>query len=73
MLQTFDKKTPLWEQRIRVAEAKNPGWKHGTRRRPSSRKAQQKAVTRKLAKDARARRYKAKVRAYWTGQSDKHP
>jgi hypothetical protein len=71
MRQTFDSKTPLWEQRIRVALAKKKGWKHGTKRRSWKAKEQQRSGANHL-KMLRAR-FKKKMRAFWTGKTDVHP
>lgn len=71
MRQSFDKKVPEWQQRLRVMNAKTPGHKHGTKRR--SWKVKEKAKKVAAHKKMLADRYKAKVRAFWTRKTDKHP
>lgn len=63
MRQTFDKKIPVWQQRLRVMDAKTPGWKHGTKRR--SWKAKEKAKRVAEHKKMLRKKFKTKVRAFW--------
>lgn len=71
MHQTFDKSVPEWEQRIRVAESKRKGHKHGTKKR--SWKAKEKAKNVTKHKLMLLKRFSAKVRSFWRGETDVHP
>lgn len=71
MRQSFDKKIPVWQQRLRVMNAKTPGHKHGTKRR--SWKVKEEAKKRALHLVAMKRKFKAKVREFWTGERDGYP
>lgn len=68
MRQSFDKKIPVWQQRLRVMNAKTPGHKHGTKRRSwkVKEKAKRVAAHKKIQRD----RFKAKVRAFWAAKTD---
>lgn len=71
MRQSFDKKVPVWQQILRVMEKKTPGHKHGTKRR--SWKVKEEAKKRSLHVAAMKRKFKAKVREYWSGKRNGYP
>jgi hypothetical protein len=74
MRQTFDSSVPLMEQRLRVANAKEPGRKHQKRKGAKALEAAKARARRRVKlNSARHRKYKEAVRAYWLGQSDSHP
>jgi hypothetical protein len=75
MRQSFDKKIPVWQQRLRVMDKKTPGHKHGTKRRSSKVKeaARRKRLYLAAKQKADKARYTAKVAAYWRGDSEEHP
>lgn len=71
MLQTFDKKVPLSEQRERVANAKVKGWKHGAKRR--NWKIKEKQRNRVAFKNMLRDKFRAKAAAYWKGERETYP
>lgn len=71
MRQTFDKSVPLVEQRLRVANMKQKGWKHGTKRR--SWEAKEAAKSRAEYLLAKRRKMNERVREYWLGERENYP
>lgn len=74
MHQDFDRSVPLVEQRLRVANAKQPGRKH-QKRQGSRFKERQRASAMRNAKlmAVYASRFKALVAAYWRGELEIYP
>lgn len=74
MRQDFDRSVPEMEQRLRVANAKQPGRKH--QKRPGARANEARRASAKRAAalaSAKFRKFKARVAAYWRGESDTYP
>ena len=70
----FNAGTPLHEQRIRVADAKQPGRKH-QKRKGSKAKEKQRATAKRrtVLKAKKARKFKSDVAAYWRGELETFP
>lgn len=78
MRQSFDKKVPLPEQRLRVALAKstrNHPKRHATGARKAAKRRKNKAKTTAMLAQQKKRRQKfqAAAKAYWKGERDEHP
>ena len=78
MLQSFDRKVPVWQQRLRVMlkkEVRKHGKRHATTARTKAQKEarKRKAKAKLAANKKRYDKYKAAVKSYWLGQSDQHP
>lgn len=74
MRQDFDGNVPEAEQRLRLAWKKTKGRKH--QHKPSSRVNERRKAARMRSANMRsviAERFKAKVRAYWSGDAEEYP
>lgn len=70
----FNAGTPLLEQRLRVADAKQPGRKHQKRKGAKAKEKARATTKRRLAlKAKKAAKLKAAVAAYWRGERDTFP
>lgn len=70
----FNAGTPLLEQRLRVADAKQPGRKHQKRKGEKAKEKERATAKRRAAlKAKKASRLKAAVAAYWRGGRDTFP
>ena len=74
MRQTFDKSVPVMEQRIRVANMKQPGRKHNHVKGPT-RSHEEKSGAKQWAhqQSIKARKFKDAVSAYWRGEREDYP
>ena len=70
----FDRKVPLLEQRLRVADVKQPGRKHQKRKGAKAKEKDKATAKRRHALELKkAAKYNALVAAYWRGQRDTYP
>lgn len=74
MRQTFDRKMPVWQQRLRVMDAKQPGRKH-QKRKGAKAKERDKATAKRRAQLNAVfhRKFHEAVRAYYAGNIDCYP
>lgn len=74
MRQTFDNSVPVVEQRIRVANMKQPGRKHNHIKGPTrSHEGKSGAKQWEMQQAMKVKKFKAKVSAYWRGELDEYP
>lgn len=73
MRQSFDKKVPVIEQRMRVAGAKQVGRKHNHVRSHDKERTLEEGKRRAAHRRMTFAKFKAKVRAYWRGEREEYP